>query len=80
MLGTHLVIDGQKTILRLIPSGILHAHVQCLLAMVLCLSPTALLEEIGELEHRGVPVTDRLRISDACVLDFALSCRIRSCA
>ncbi len=36
--------------------------------MVLCLSPTALLEEIEELERRGVPVTERLRISDACIL------------
>lgn len=66
--GHTLVIDGQKTILRLIPSGILHSHVQCLIGNGVVLSPTALLEEIEELERRGVPVTERLRISDACVL------------
>ncbi|WP_148338154.1 adenylosuccinate synthase [Aquicella siphonis] len=66
--GHTLVIDGQKTILRLIPSGILHTHVQCLIGNGVVLSPIALLEEIEELERRGVPVTERLRISDACVL------------
>ncbi len=66
--GHTLVIDGQKTILRLIPSGILHSHAQCLIGSGVVLSPTALLEEIAELEKRGVPVTPRLRISDACVV------------
>lgn len=66
--GHTLMINGQKTILRLIPSGILHAHVQCLIGNGVVLSPTALLEEIEELERRGIPVTERLRISDACVL------------
>lgn len=66
--GHTLVIDGQKTILRLIPSGILHPHVECLIGNGVVLSPTALLEEIEELERRGVPVTQRLRISEACVL------------
>lgn len=66
--GHTLVIDGQKTILRLIPSGILHPHVQCLIGSGVVLSPSALLEEIEELEQRGVPVTSRLRISEACVL------------
>lgn len=66
--GHTLVIDGQKTILRLIPSGILHDHVQCFIGNGVVLSPTALLEEIEELERRGIPVTKRLRISEACVL------------
>lgn len=66
--GHTLVIDGQKTILRLIPSGILHEHVQCLIGNGVVLSPTALLDEIEELERRGIPVTKRLRISDACTL------------
>lgn len=66
--GHTLVIDGQKTILRLIPSGILHSHVQCLIGNGVVLSPTALLEEIEELERRGIPVTERLRISDGCTL------------
>lgn len=66
--GHTLVIDGEKTILRLIPSGILHAHAQCFIGNGVVLSPTALLEEMEELERRGVPVSKRLRISDACVL------------
>lgn len=66
--GHTLVIDGKKTILRLIPSGILHTHVQCLIGNGVVLSPTALLEEIEELERQDVPVTKRLRISEACVL------------
>jgi adenylosuccinate synthase len=55
-------------VLRLIPSGILHSHVQCLIGNGVVLSPTALLQEIGELESRGIPVTERLRISEACIL------------
>src|SRR5688572_12731414 len=66
--GHTLVIDGKKTILRLIPSGILHPHVKCFIGNGVVLSPTALLEEIAELEGNGVSVTERLRISDACVL------------
>lgn len=66
--GHTLVIDGRKTILRLIPSGILHPHVQCLIGNGVVLSPIALLEEITELEQRGVSVVSRLRISEACVL------------
>jgi adenylosuccinate synthase len=66
--GHTLVIDGQKTILRLIPSGILHPHVQCLIGNGVVLSPVALLQEIGELEGRGIDVKNRLRISTACTL------------
>src|SRR5476651_525814 len=66
--GHTLVIDGQKTILRLIPSGILHANVQCLIGNGVVLSPTAFLQEVSELEHRGIPASERLKISEACVL------------
>jgi adenylosuccinate synthase len=66
--GHTLVINGEKTVLRLIPSGILHREVQCLIGNGVVLSPTALLQEISELERKGVPVTERLRISDACTL------------
>src|SRR3990167_9701192 len=66
--GHTLVIDGKKTVLRLIPSGILHPHVQCLIGNGVVLSPTALLEEIEELESRSISVTQRLRISEACTL------------
>lgn len=66
--GHTLVVNGKKTVLRLIPSGILHPHVECLIGNGVALSPTALLQEVAELEAQGVPVTQRLRISDACVL------------
>jgi adenylosuccinate synthase len=66
--GHTLVINGKKTILRLIPSGILHENVQCLIGNGVVLSPTALLQEMGELERNGVPVAERLRISDSCIL------------
>ena len=66
--GHTLVIDGQQTILHLIPSGILREGVQCFIGNGLVLSPTALLEEIQALEAKGVPVRERLRISDACPL------------
>ncbi len=66
--GHTLVIDGQKTILRLIPSGILHPHVHCLIGNGVVISPTALLQEMGELERRGIHVTERLRISESCTL------------
>ncbi len=66
--GHTLVINGNKTILRLIPSGILHPHVLCLIGNGVVLSPTALLQEMGELEKRGIPVSERLRISESCTL------------
>jgi adenylosuccinate synthase len=66
--GHTLVIDGQQTILHLIPSGILHPGVQCLIGNGVVLSPSALMEEIHTLESKGVPVRERLQISDACSL------------
>ena len=66
--GHTLVIGGQKTVLHLIPSGVLHAGVQCLIGNGVVLSPEALLKEIDTLEYSGVPVQDRLKISAACPL------------
>ncbi len=66
--GHTLVIDGERTILHLVPSGILHDGVQCFIGNGVVLSPRALLEEIAMLERTGVAVRDRLRLSDACVL------------
>ena len=66
--GHTLVVDGRKTILRLIPSGILRAGVACYIGNGLVISPQALLTEIGELEALGVDVVSRLRISEACPL------------
>jgi len=66
--GHTLVIGGKKTILRLIPSGILREHVACYIGNGVVISPEALLNEIGELEAAGVDVKGRLRISEACPL------------
>jgi adenylosuccinate synthase len=66
--GHTLVIDGKKTIVRLIPSGILRDGVECLIGNGVVLSPEALLGEIDELNGRGVPAEERLRISPACPL------------
>ncbi|WP_077338901.1 adenylosuccinate synthase [Pseudocolwellia agarivorans] len=66
--GHTLVIDGQKTVLHLIPSGVLRENVKCLIGNGVVLCPKALMTEIGMLEERGVPVRERLLISDACPL------------
>ena len=66
--GHTLVIDGRQTILHLIPSGILRENTRCLIGNGVVLSPGALLEEIDMLEQGGVPVMDRLGISESCPL------------
>ena len=66
--GHTLVIDGEKTVLHLIPSGILRDDLMSIIGNGVVLSPAALLEEMKMLEDRGVPVRDRLRISEACPL------------
>ena len=66
--GHTLVIDGEKTVLHLIPSGILRDGVQCLIGNGVVLSAAALQEELDMLHSRGVPATERLRISPACPL------------
>lgn len=66
--GHTLVIDGEKTVLHLIPSGILRDNVKCLIGHGVVLCPKALMNEIKMLEAKGVPVRERLLISDACPL------------
>lgn len=66
--GHTLVIGGEKTVLHLLPSGILRDSVSCIIGNGVVLSLEALLTEIGGLEERSVPVRDRLRISGACPL------------
>lgn len=66
--GHTLVIEGKKTVLHLIPSGILRDGVTCLIGNGVVLSPEALLKEMNELEATGVPVRQRLRLSPACPL------------
>ena len=68
--GHTLVINGEKTVLHLIPSGILRTDVQCLIGNGVVLAPDALMKEIRELEVRDVPVRERLRLSPACPLIF----------
>jgi len=66
--GHTLVIDGQKTVLHLIPSGILRDDVMCMIGNGVVLSPTALFKEVDELAEAGIPVVERLRISESCPL------------
>jgi adenylosuccinate synthase len=66
--GHTLVIAGKKTVLHLIPSGILRDKVACYIGNGVVLSPQALLEEVGALEAAGVDVHSRLKISEACPL------------
>jgi|TARA_B110000196_G_scaffold297210_1_gene288127 adenylosuccinate synthase len=66
--GHTLVIDGKKTALHLVPSGILREHVTCVIGNGVVVAPDALLKEIGMLEERGVEVRDRLKVSGSCPL------------
>ena len=66
--GHTLWIGGRKTVLRLIPSGALHPGVGIFIGNGVVLSPSALLQEIGELETAGVEIRSRLKISPACPL------------
>jgi adenylosuccinate synthase len=66
--GHTLVIGGKKTVLHLIPSGILRDGVLCLIGNGVVLSPAALQEEIAELEGRGIDVRARLKVSPATPL------------
>jgi adenylosuccinate synthase len=66
--GHTLVIGGKKTVLHLIPSGILRDGVRCLIGNGVVLSLAALIEEANELIGNGVPVYERLRVSPGCPL------------
>src|SRR5437016_7470858 len=66
--GHTLVIGDKKTVLRLIPSGVLRPNVRVYIGNGVVLSPQALLQEIGELEAAGVELRSRLAISPACPL------------
>ncbi len=66
--GHTLVIDGVKTVLHLIPSGVLRDNVKCLIGNGVVLSPEALLKELEQLEASGVPARERIVISESCPL------------
>jgi len=62
--GHTVFVDGAKFILRLIPSGILHAGTTCVIGNGVVIDPQALFEEIDELTRHGIDVTNRILISD----------------
>ena len=66
--GHSLVVNGKKTVLHLIPSGILHPQVQCLIGNGVVFSIPAFFEEVRMLEDAGVNVRDRLMVSQGCPL------------
>ncbi len=66
--GHTLVIDGKKTVLHLIPSGVLREGVECIIGNGVVLAPDALLEELEMLEREGVPASERLKLSAGCQL------------
>jgi len=66
--GHTLVIDGKKMVLHLIPSGILHEGVTCVLGQGVVISPKALLDEMDLLNQKDIPVEKRLKISSAATL------------
>ena len=70
--GHTLVVKGRKTILRSIPSGILHDDVLCYIGNGVVLSPVALLAEIDELKAVGIEPENRLVVSGNCplILDY----------
>ena len=76
--GHTLVIDGEKTVLHLIPSGILHEGVDCFIGNGVVLEPHGLLSEIEALEKKGVDVRGRLRISHACPIILPFHQRLDS--
>jgi adenylosuccinate synthase len=78
--GHTLVINGVKTALHLIPSGIMRAGVKCYIGNGVVLSAGKLFEEIAGLEKAGVEVRSRLRISEACHFMLPWTLRVRPLA
>lgn len=66
--GHTLKVNGEKTILHLVPSGVLWPNVKCYIGNGVVVSPEALIAEIDALENKGVSVRDKLFISQACPL------------
>lgn len=64
--GHTLVIGNKKTVLHLIPSGILHSDVNCYIGNGVVVSPAALIEEMEMLKNAGIDVQGHLKISEAC--------------
>ena len=64
--GHTLVIGDHKTVLHLVPSGVLHPGTQCLIGNGVVIAPNALKKEVDQLEGQGLDVRSRLLISGAC--------------
>lgn len=64
--GHTLVINGEKTVLHLVPSGAMREGVECLIGNGVVLSPEQLIKEVEQLEARGVSIRSRLMVSPAC--------------
>ena len=74
--GHTLVVDGKTTVLHLVPSGILHDDVKCIIGNGVVLSLEALSEEIEILKMSNVNVEDKLLISDGCSLILPIHIKI----
>ncbi|MBO67693.1 MAG: adenylosuccinate synthase [Acidiferrobacteraceae bacterium] len=68
--GHTIVVDRQKVVLHLIPSGILRSEVRCFIGNGVVVSPEALLDEVTHLNNLGVAVDSRLRVSGLCPVIF----------
>lgn len=68
--GHTVVLDGQKHVLHLIPSGIFHAHALNLIGRGVVVSLEHLAQEVDELTRSGVPVAERLRLDGRCHVIF----------
>ena len=66
--GHTLVVGGVRTVLHLVPSGVMRDGVQCLIGHGVVLSPQALCDEMRMLAERGVAAEERVRVSEACPL------------
>ena len=66
--GHTVVVNGKKTILHLLPSGVLHENVMNYIGNGVILSMTALVKEINGLKEEGIDITKRLRVSESCGL------------
>ena len=66
--GHTVIVNENKTVLHLIPSGVLRSNVNCLIGNGVVVSQSALLEEILMLEQNGIPVRDRMLVSESCPL------------
>ena len=68
--GHSLVHNGKKTVLHLLPSGILQPQTRCYIGNGVVISPAALLKEIEELQQVGVTLVGRLWVADSATLIF----------